>query len=124
VRKVDSVLIICDKGPFGTNSVFEAMRLGSGFLALGEDVNCKLILMGDAVLFMRSNLQQDTLGMDSLEDGIEMADLSELPVILIREDMEERGVSESDLVEYENIAIISKNDLAKEIDSFSAVFRM
>ncbi|MHA1166716.1 MAG: DsrE family protein [Candidatus Hodarchaeales archaeon] len=121
---MDSVLIICDKGPFGTNSVFEAMRLGSGFLALGEDVNCKLILMGDAVLFMRSNLQQDTLGMDSLEDGIEMADLSELPVILIREDMEERGVSESDLVEYENIAIISKNDLAKEIDSFSAVFRM
>ena len=122
--KMESVLILCDKGPFGTNPVFEAMRLGSGFLALGEDVDCKIVLMGDAVLFMRNNLSQDSLGMDSLEDGVEMADLSELPIVLIKEDMIERGVLESDLVDYENIEIINENDLVKEMNSFSTIFRM
>lgn len=121
---MDSVMILCDKGPFGTNAVFEAMRLGSGFLALGEDVDCKIALIGDAVLFMRKNLNHESLGMDSLEDGIEMADLSELPVILIREDMVERGMGESDLVDYDNTVIISKDELVKEISSFSAIFRM
>jgi sulfur relay (sulfurtransferase) DsrF/TusC family protein len=121
---MDSVMIICDKGPFGTNTVFEAMRLGSGFLALGEDVDCKIVLIGDAVLFMKRNLDNNVLGMDSLEDGIEMADLSDLPVMLMREDMIERGMSESDLIDYENITIISKDEIASEMGSYSTVFRM
>lgn len=121
---MESVLILCDKGPFGTNPVFEAMRLGAGFLALEEDVDCKIVLMGDAVLFMRNNLRSDTLGMDSLEDGMEMADLSELPVVLIREDMIERGIAESDLIDYEYTEIINEIDLVKEMNSFSTIFRM
>lgn len=121
---MESVMILCDKGPFGTNSVFEALRLGSGFLALGEDVDCKIVLMGDAVLFMRNDLDHAILGMDPLEDGLEMADLSELPVILIRDDMVERGLEDSDLIDYDNVTIINKDDLVKEMNAFSTIFRM
>lgn len=121
---VKSVLILCDKGPFGTNSANEAIRLGSGFLGLGEDLDCKIIFMGDSVLFMRNNLKADLIGMDSLEDGIEMADLTDMPVVLVKEDMESRGVNESDLVEYEEISIINKSEIPKIIGDYDTVFKI
>ena len=73
---------------------------------------------------MKNNLANKAIGMDSIDDGIEMADLSDIPVALIREDMVERGMMESDLVDYENITVIDKKEVAKEIEVFSTVFRM
>lgn len=121
---VESIVILCDKGPFGTNTANEAIRLGSGFIALGEDVDCKLILMGDGVIFMNKNLQPDLLGMDSVDEGIEMADLSELPILLVKEDLDERGLTENDLVEYEAIEIISKSDIPKIIEEYDTAFKI
>ncbi len=95
---MESILIICDKGPFGTNTTNEAIRLGSGFLGLGEDVDCKIVFMGDAVLFMKNNLKPEILGIDPIDDGLEMADLTDMSIVLIREDLEIRGLSEDKLI--------------------------
>ena len=96
-----SILVLCDKGPFGTNTAVEAIRLSSSFLGLGEDMDSKVAFLGDAVLVMKNNLKSDQIGMDSLDDGLEMADLTDLEIILIKEDMEERGMSESDVIDYD-----------------------
>lgn len=121
---MESVLILCDKGPFGTNIANEAIRLGAGFIGLGEDVNCKLVFLGDAVLFMKKNLQPGLIGMDSLEEGVEMADLTELSVVLVREDMESRGMSEEDLRDYENLSVISISELTGLINEYPTVFKI
>ncbi len=119
-----SVLILCDQGPFSTNTAVEAIRLASGFLGLGEDMDCKVAFLGDAVLVMKNNLHADKIGMDSINEGLEMADLTDLEIILIKEDMEERGMSESDVVDYENLSFISISKLHGVIVEFEKVFKI
>ena len=121
---IESVLILCDKGPFGTNSASEAVRLGSGFIGLGEDVDCKVIFMGDAVLNMKNNLDADQIGMDSMAETLEMADLTDMEIILVKEDMETRGMKKEDIIEYENVSIISIKELSELINQFDTVFKV
>ena len=62
---MESVLIMCNKSPFGTNSAIEAIRLGAGFIALGELLDCKIFLYGEAVLSMKRGLNSTKIGLDS-----------------------------------------------------------
>ncbi len=119
-----SIAILCDKGPFGTNSANEAMRLGAGFMALGEEIKCKVIFYGDGVYIMKKGLNPSIINVDSIEDGIEMAQLSELPILLVKEDIEERGIKQQDLVEYENLEIITRNQVSKILLEFPAAFKV
>jgi sulfur relay (sulfurtransferase) DsrF/TusC family protein len=126
MRKMDSVLVMCNRGPFGSNSAYEAIRLGAGFMGLGEEINCKILFHGDAVLSVKKNLNSNKIGMDSYEDGMEMADLSELPIIVIEEDLITRGMTTVDLFEFEDIPIqvIKENQLGEIMAQFDAVFQM
>ncbi|WP_371806333.1 DsrE family protein [Candidatus Lokiarchaeum ossiferum] len=123
---MDSVLILCNKSPFGSNSAYEAIRLGAGYLGLGEDIDCKVLLYGDAVLTVKNNLMVEKIGMDSMEEGLEMADLSELPIIVTQEDMNRRGMNKEELFEFEEIPIqvISRSEISKIIMEFDSVFHI
>ncbi len=121
---MESVLIISDKGPFGTNTTNEAIRLGSGLMGLGEDVDVKIILTDDAVLFFKNNLNPEPLGMDSLEQGIEMADLTEIPILLIKEDMDARGMTEEDVVDYDEIYYINRAEIPSIIQDYGTVYKI
>ncbi len=119
-----SVAIITNKGPFGSNHTNEAIRLGSGFLGLGEDIDCKLILTDDAVLFLKKDMDPGQIGMDSIDQGIEMADLTEMTIVLVREDMERRGITESDLIDYDELSIVSEKELSAIVNQYDSVFKM
>lgn len=123
---MESVLVMCNRSPFGTNSAYESIRLGSGFMGLGEDINCKILFYGDAVLAVRKNLNSGKIGMDSYEEGLEMADLSELPIIVVEEDLITRGMTTGDLFEFEDspIQVIKETQLGEIIAQFDAVFQM
>lgn len=123
---MESVLILCNKSPFGTNSAYEAIRLGAGFIALGEMLDCKIILYGDAVLAMHKNLDASKIGMDAFDEGLEMADLSELPILVTKEDMNRFSMTPDHLFVFEEVPIevISQTDIAKYIEEFDTVFQM
>jgi sulfur relay (sulfurtransferase) DsrF/TusC family protein len=95
-------------------------------MGLGEEINCKILFHGDAVLSVKKNLNSNKIGMDSYEDGMEMADLSELPIIVIEEDLITRGMTTVDLFEFEDIPIqvIKENQLGEIMAQFDAVFQM
>lgn len=119
------VLIMCYSSPFGTNSAIEAIRLGAGYLGLGEDIECAVVLSGDAVLTMNTKIDPTPIGIDSPAEGIEMADLSDLPLILIKEDMEIRGMSNDDIYEFdEPIQVISKQEIPILVEKYDTVFRV
>ncbi len=126
MRKMDSVLVLCNRGPFGSNSAYEAIRLGSGFMGLGEEIDCKILFYGDAVLSVKKNLNSGKIGMDSYEEGMEMADLSELPIIVIEEDLIARGMTTADIFEFEDVPIqvIKEIHLGEIMVQFDAVFQM
>jgi sulfur relay (sulfurtransferase) complex TusBCD TusD component (DsrE family) len=120
---MNSILILCDKAPFGTNTVIEAFRLGSGFLGLG-DIKCKIVLFGDAVLFLHKNLNSVPIEVDSPAEGIEMAELTEIPIAVVKEDMKLRGMSDGDLREYAQLSVISQSEIAKLIQEYGGAFHI
>ena len=119
-----SILIMCKNSPFGTNSALEAIRLGAGFMGVGEDINCKIVFSGDAVLTMRKNLNPSTIGMDGMEDGLEMGDLTDLPIVLIQEDMAQRGMTAEDVIEYEELTIVPRAEIPKIMTEYDSAFYM
>ncbi|MFX1389519.1 MAG: DsrE family protein [Promethearchaeota archaeon] len=120
---VDSVLIISDQSPIGKNSVAEAIRIGSGFVALGEYIDCKIVLMGDAVYLFNKNASPEAVGMDSFDEVLEMADLSDLEVYIIETALMEAGLTTEDLIDYENLKIIDIDELTDLIENANTCFR-
>ncbi|MFW9821931.1 MAG: DsrE family protein [Candidatus Thorarchaeota archaeon] len=120
---VESVVIISDQSPIGKNSAIEAIRIGSGFTALGEFIDCKIILTGDAIYLFNKACNPELVGLDSLEEVLEMADLSDLEVFLIESALTEAGMTKDDLTEYENLKVINYDDLADLIANADISFR-
>ncbi|MFX1420635.1 MAG: DsrE family protein [Promethearchaeota archaeon] len=120
---VESVLIISDQSPVGKNSAAEAIRIGSGFVALGEYIDCKIVFMGDAVYILNKNATPEVVGLDNLDEVLEMADLSDLELYVIDSSLNDAGLTKEDLIEYENLKIINVDELANLIADAQACFR-
>jgi len=120
---IKSVVIITDQSPVGKNSAAEAIRVGSGFVALGEFVACQVVFTGDAVYLLNKNANPKTVGMDSMDEVIEMADLSDLELYIIDSALKEAGMTKEDLIEYEKLKIINLEQLAELIEQATTCFR-
>ncbi|MFX0040287.1 MAG: DsrE family protein [Promethearchaeota archaeon] len=120
---VESVLIISDQSPIGKNSAAEAIRIGSGFVALGEYVDCKIVFMGDAVYLLNKNATPEAVGLDNLDEVLEMADLSDLELYIIDTALFDAGLTKEDLIDYENLKIINIDELANLIEDAQTCFR-
>ena len=120
---VESAVIITDQSSIGKNSAVEAIRVGSGFVALGEIIDCKVVFMGDAIDLLNKNADPTIVGLDSTSETMEIADLSDLELFVIDTALEEAGLTTEDLVEYENLTVISIDELADLIDNADMCFR-
>ncbi len=120
---VESVVIICDQSPVGKNSAAEAIRIGSGFVALGEFIECQIVFTGDAVYLLHKNAIPEAVGMDPSTETIEMADLSDLELYVVNTALEDAGLTVDDLIDYENLKFININELADLIEKADMCFR-
>ncbi len=120
---VESVLIISDQSPIGKNSAAEAIRIGSGFVALGEFIDCKIVFMADAVYLLSKNTFPEAVGMDSMNEVLEMADLSDLELYVVDSSLYDAGLTKEDLIEYENLKIINFDELTELIENANTCFR-
>ena len=120
---VESVLIISDQSSIGKNSAAEAIRIASGFVALGEYVKCKIVFMGDAVYLLNKNAIPEAVGLDNLDEVLEMADLSDLEIYILDSALSDAGLIKEDLIEYENLKIIDIDKLASLIEDAQMCFR-
>ena len=120
---IESVVVISDQSPIGKNSAIEAIRIGSGFTALGEYIDCKIVFTGNAVFLFNKGCNPEVVGMDSLEEVLEMADLSDLEVYVIESALKEAGMTKEDLTEYENLKIIDYDELTDLIANADTTFR-
>ena len=120
---VESVVVISDQSPIGRNAASEAIRIGSGFTALGEYIDCKIVFMGDAVYLFNKNCDPEAVGMDPLAEVLEMADLSDLEVYIIESALFDAGLTKADMIDYENLKIIGYDELADLIANADTYFR-
>ncbi|MFX1295575.1 MAG: DsrE family protein [Promethearchaeota archaeon] len=120
---VESVVIISDQSPIGKNSAIEAIRIGSGFTALGEFIDCKIVFAGDAVYLFNKNCNPEAVGMDPLTEVLEMADLSDLEVYIIESALNDAGLTKADMNDYEKLKIIDYDELTDLISNADTCFR-
>ena len=120
---IESVVIIADQGPIGKNSALEAVRIGSGFVALGEYINCQIVFTGDAVYLLNKNAKPEAVGMDSFDEIMEIADLSDLELYVVDQALEDAGMTAEDLVEYENLKVITTSEVVDLIENANTSFR-
>ena len=120
---VESVVIIVDQSPTGKNSAAEAIRIGSGFVALGEIINCQIVLTGDAVYLLNKSAKPTVVGMDPVDEAIEMADLSDLELYVLDKSLKDASLTVEDLIEYENLKVINIDELIDLIEQADTCFR-
>ncbi len=112
---VNSVVIICEDGPFGKNSVVESIRMAAGLLAVGDIEECKVILLRDAVIFLNKNIKPESLKMNNFENILRLIELSELQVYIHDEALELAGLKLSDLILQNNIKIVNTKEISQLI---------
>ncbi|MFX1387814.1 MAG: DsrE family protein, partial [Promethearchaeota archaeon] len=112
---VNSVVIICEDGPFGKDSVVESIRMAAGLLAVGDIEECKVILLRDAIHFLNKNLKPEILKMDDFENIKRLMELSELEILVHDEALEIAGMKSSDLILKDNVKIVDTRKISQLI---------
>jgi len=120
---VKSVVIICDQSPFGKNSVLESIRLGAGITAVGDIDNCKIIFLGDAVYFLNKNLKPEALNMESFLNFYRMIELADIEIYALDTALEVAAIEHSELLEFDNVNVVSLKEIAQFILEAEATFR-
>ena len=120
---VESVVMICDSSPIGKNSAAEAVRLGAGWVALGEMLDYKLILIGDAVYLLAKKSDPTVVGLDANDQVLEIADLSELEIIILDTALADAGLTGDDLVDYKALSVAGWDEITNIIDEADTTFR-
>ncbi|MFW9785385.1 MAG: DsrE family protein [Candidatus Heimdallarchaeota archaeon] len=110
---VKSVLIMCEDGPFGKNSVVESIRMAAGLLAVGDIEDCKVLLLKDAVYFLNKNLKPEVLKMDKFENIIKLIELSELKIYIHDEALKLAGLKINDLILQDFLHIINTKEISQ-----------
>lgn len=110
---VKSIVIICEQSPIGKNSAIEAIRMAAGIMAVGDLENCKVVFMGDAVLFLSKSFNPNAVNMDDFSNVFRLMELSDIEVYALDIALEIAGLSRSNLIDYDNVNVASIKDVSK-----------
>ncbi len=121
---VESIIILSDRSPVGSNSAVEAIRMGAGLVALGDTVPTKVVLSGDAVLLMSKNADPTVVRQDTINSVMEMADLSDLEICVVKEARGDAGLQQEDLRSYAKLKVVSQAELSSMIANAATTFRL
>ena len=120
---IKSIVIICEDSPFGKNSVIESIRMATGLLAVGDLDNCQVIFMGDAVYFLNKNLNPEALNVDPFSNIMRLIELSDLELYVHDKALDSAGLEQSDLISYENLKIVSNEEISQLIIEANMTFK-
>ncbi len=113
------VLLIVNKGPFG--SVFAAEALRAGIAFAGMDLETKLVFADDGVFCLLKNQHPEVAEMTSLAEGFDNAEEFGLKIFADAESVSERNLKNDDLIE---IKQVNKQQIRGFIDEAEAVINI
>ena len=119
---VKSIVIITDQSPIGKNLAPEAIRLASGLAALDE-VKCKMIFLDDAIYLLIRATNPEEIKMDSFTRTLELAEFSDIEMLISKNALDRAGFTVDDLIENENLKVVSRREIAEAIYTADATFR-
>ena len=120
---IKSIIIVCEDSPFGKNSVIEMIRMATGLLAIGDLDNCQVIFMGDSVYFLNKRLNPEAINVDPFSNIMRLIELSDIEVYVHDEALDLAGLEPSDLISYENLKIVSNEEISQLILEANMTFK-
>ncbi|MHA1792242.1 MAG: DsrE family protein [Promethearchaeota archaeon] len=118
---MEDVLIILTKSPFGRIFSVEGIRIASGLGAM--DFKTKFMLLGESILTLHKNQDGTGIKFPTLDKGVSILEMSDVEIIVVKEDMERFGMKESDLIGYPLLNVINKEEMARIIAEAACSFR-
>ena len=112
----NSIVTIVTKPPYGTEEAFAGLRLALSQIAGGLVERSDVILLEDGVFNAISEQKSDVIGMPSNVEAIEDLLDMECTVYCAREDLEDRGIATSNMIE--NISVIPRDDVSKIVHEY------
>ena len=120
---VKSVVILCEDSPIGKNSAVEAIRMGAGIMAVGDLEECKIVFMGDSVYFLSKNFDPEKVNRDAPANIFRMMELSDLDVCVLDSALEIAGIKQSEIIEFDNVKILSIGEISQLIIEADVTYR-
>ena len=120
---VKSVVIICEDSPIGKNSAVEAIRMGAGIMAVGDLDECKIVFMADSVYFLSKNFDPERVNREPPSNIFRLMELSDLDVYVLDSALKVAGIKDSDLIEYDNISVVSMQEISEIIINADVTYR-
>ena len=78
---------------------------------------------GDAVYFLNKSLNPEAINMNPFSSIFKLMELSELEIFVLEDAIKKAGLERLDLIDYDNLRVISKRELAMLINNADASFR-
>lgn len=103
----DSMLVIVTKPPYGLEDAFAGLRLALAMAVNG--LKTSVVMTEDGVFNALAKQKPEAVSMPSnVEATVELYDF-DVPVYVVREDLEERGIPESAL--FEGLKVVDRGAL-------------
>lgn len=116
----ESVVVLFRNAPYGTVFNAEGFRVCTGLTAL--DVETHAVFMDDAVYTILKGQTPEEIHMANLSRAIDPMIEFEVSVYVVKESLEERGINEDELIEKDEVQLISKRELSKLIAETDVTF--
>jgi tRNA 2-thiouridine synthesizing protein C len=113
---MDSALIVFTKTPYGHINTIEAARIGQGLFAF--DFEISVIFIDDGVFALLKNQNPEEIFMQPVKLTLEGLKKLDIEFYVVKESMEERGLSEEMFDEYSNFKIITLDEFSELQDKF------
>ena len=118
-----SVIIIVEDSPIGKNSAIEAIRMGAGITVLGDLDECKIIFIGDSVYLLNKSFNPESVNMGTMDNIFNMLELSDIEVFVLDTSLEIAGISDKDIIEFDNVNIASIEEISEYILKADFIYR-
>jgi tRNA 2-thiouridine synthesizing protein C len=114
------VVAVFNKAPYERISVVEGTRAIGGVVTMGTEGIAAFI--DDGVYALLKNQNTASAGFEPIMIWLKLLEKSQVPMKVIKESLEERGVEKSDLIQIGGLEVISKEEFGKLILEYNSVF--
>ena len=114
------VMVVFNKAPYERISMAEGIRCITSVVTMG--IEGTTVFIDDGVYALLKNQDPAGIGVESIRNWLKLLELNKIPIKVMGEALSERGIQEKDLLELDNLEIISAPDLAQLMLDYSSVF--
>ncbi|MHA1681485.1 MAG: DsrE family protein [Promethearchaeota archaeon] len=118
---MDEALVILTKSPFGRIFSVEGIRMASGLAAM--DIKTTFLMIGESIYTLHRGQDGTGIHFPTHEAGLDILEMSEVEIVIVREEMERLGVREGDLMDYPFLKIINREEMVRMVAEAECSFR-